>query len=92
MLSLLLLSDSHARLSTGVLLSVLRKQYMFASIVTRDTCPLFTVMRTDLSTYERKYMTFAPSTYLVAVKRAARCQRELDPKRQRYDYRVASFG
>ena len=65
---------------------------MFASIVTRDICPLFTVMRTDLTTYDRVYLTYPPSSYLVAIKRAASYQRTFDPKRQRYDYRVCSYN
>ena len=62
-----------------------------ASIVTRDICPLFTVMRTDLTTYDRVYLTYPPSSYLVAIKRAASYQRTFDPKRERYDYRVVTI-
>ena len=40
------------------------------------------------STWTRQLMPFAPSDYLTAVKRAARCQMVLDPGHERYDYRV----
>ena len=65
---------------------------MFASIVTRDRCELFCVIRTDHSTdpwtYER--LTYPPSDFKTAVRRAAIYQQEFDPKRERFDYRVGS--
>ena len=61
---------------------------MFASIVSDQRCQLFTVMRTDLNTWDRVLLTYPPSDYLTAVKRAADYQRAFDHKRERYDYRV----
>jgi len=65
---------------------------MFASVVSRERCELFTVVRTDLATYEQRVLTYPPSDYLVAVHRAAEYQRTFDPGRKRVDYRVAHFG
>ena len=55
-------------------------------------CELFVVVRTDMSTpdWTRTTLTYAPTDYLTAVKRAASYQRTFDPNRARYDYRVAN--
>ena len=53
-------------------------------------CELFTVVRTDLGTYERTVLTYAPSDYLTAVRRAAWYQQTFDPAREHYDWRVAN--
>lgn len=62
------------------------------SVTTGSICDLFCVVRTDISTadYERVTLSYAPTDYLTAVKRAARYQRTFDPSRKRYDYRVSS--
>ena len=61
-----------------------------ASLVTQQRCQLFTVIRTDMQTGDRVVLTYPPSSYLTAVKRAAHYQRTFDHKRKRYDYRVHS--
>ena len=61
---------------------------MFASIITDDRCELYTVIRTDLTTWDRVVLTYPPSDFATAVKRAAAYQRNFDHKRERYDYRV----
>ena len=61
---------------------------MFASIVTSDRCQLYTVERTDLLSWDRELLTYPPSDYMTAVRRALDYQREFDPSIERYDYRV----
>ena len=61
---------------------------MFASIVTRDCCQLYTVVRTDLRTWDRVTLTYPPSDMQTAVQRAAWYQREFDPTFSHYDWRV----
>ena len=61
---------------------------MFASIVTRDRCQLYTVVRTNLHTYESVELTYAPTDYLNAVARAREYQATFDPDYEFYDYRV----
>ncbi len=63
---------------------------MSVSIVTNKRCDLFTVVRTDFHTQERRVLTYPPSDYLAAVYRAERYQRHFDPRRERYDYRVTA--
>jgi hypothetical protein len=63
---------------------------MTVSLVTQQRCDLFTVVRTDLRTWERLLLTYPPSDYLTAVHRAADYQRTFDHHRERYDYRVTS--
>ena len=60
---------------------------MFASIVSRDRCQLFNVVRTDLRTGEITILTYPPSDMPTAVKRAAWYQRVFDPSYSHYDYR-----
>ena len=62
------------------------------SVVTNQRCQLFVVVRTDLSTCERRVLTYAPRDYLSAVKLAAKYQRTFDPKHTRWDYRVGNAG
>lgn len=62
---------------------------MFASIVTPDRCQLYTVVRTDLLNWDREVLTYPPSDYMSAVRRALDYQQEFDPAVERYDYRVA---
>ena len=61
---------------------------MFASIVTDERCDLFTVIRTDLVSWDKVVLTYPPSDFMTAVYRAAHYQRTWDPSRERYDYRV----
>lgn len=61
---------------------------MFASIITDDRCDLYTIMRTDLTTWDRVVLTYPPSDFMTAVRRAAHYQRTWDPSRARWDYRV----
>ena len=65
---------------------------MFATTTTLNFCELFTVIRTDMRTGERTSLPYAPMTYLDAHKRAVSCQRQLDPMRGRFDYRVGNAG
>ena len=52
-----------------------------------DACQLFTVVRTDLRTWERVTLSYPPSDMPTAVARAAYYQREFDPTFSRWDYR-----
>ena len=61
---------------------------MFASTVTDERCDLFTVIRTDLETFDKVVLTYPPSDFKTAVNRAAHYQRTWDPSRDRWDYRV----
>lgn len=83
------LLGAYPRLSLRVFFSIYK---MFTSIVSRERCDLFCVVRTDTSTpnYERVVLNYPPSDYLTAVYRAAEYQQTFDPKRKRYDYRVSS--
>ena len=63
---------------------------MFASEVHPQRCRLYRVMRTDLQTYDRVVLTYAPTDYATAVHRASDYQRWFDPDYRRYDYRVCS--
>jgi len=62
---------------------------MTVSVVTQQRCELFTVVRTDMRTGERKTLTYPPCDYLTAVYRANDYQRTFDPMRARFDWRVA---
>ena len=62
---------------------------MFASTVTNARCQLYTVMRTDLTTYERIELTYPRTDYWTAIKRARDYQATFDPDMEFYDYRVA---
>ena len=63
---------------------------MFASIVTEDRCELFTVLRTNLSTYERVALSYPPTDFDTAVRRARIYQESFDSQRTSYDYRVTA--
>ena len=65
---------------------------MFASIVTDERCQLFCVIRTDKSTdiWTRERLSYPPSDFATAVRRASQYQQEFDPKRERFDYRVGT--
>ena len=83
-----------APLSRGFSLIVLcqltlNTNHQFASVVTNDCCQLFQVMRTNLHTWERTPLTYAPTDFMKAVERAAWYQRTFDPHREHYDYRVS---
>ena len=67
--------------------SVIDNSTMFASLVTQARCDLFCVLRTDMQTGDRRPLTYPPSDYLTAVKRADVYRRTFGSKR--YDYRVA---
>ena len=62
---------------------------MFASIVSPDRCQLYTVVRTDLLSWDREPLTYPPTDYMTAVRRAFDYQLQFDPSLERYDYRVA---
>ena len=71
--------------------SVLCFYTVFASYVARDFCELYTVIRTDHSTdpWTREVqLTYPPSDFMSAVRRAEYYQQTFDPHRTRYDYRV----
>ncbi len=61
---------------------------MFASIVTPDRCQLFTVIRTGLTSGDRTVLTYPPSDYMTAVRRAEWYQQQFDPACEFYDWRV----
>ena len=65
---------------------------MFASIVTDARCELYTVIRTNLRTRDKDVLTYAPTDYLSAVKRAEWYQQTFDPAREHYDWRVHMCG
>ena len=65
---------------------------MFASVITDDRCDLFTVLRTDVVTNDCVSLTYPPSDFPTAVRRARVYQQSFDPARTRYDYRVTSCG
>ena len=60
---------------------------MFASVVSPHCCQLWNVVRTDLRTWERTTLTYAPSDMATAVRRAAWYQRVFDPTFAHYDWR-----
>ena len=62
---------------------------MFASTISSDRCQLYTVVRTDLLSWDREVLTYPPTDYMTAVARALDYQRQFDPSLERYDYRVA---
>ena len=59
---------------------------MFASLVTDERCDLFTVVRTDLLTWDKVVLTYAPSDFQTAARRALHYQSIWGG--DRYDYRV----
>ena len=61
---------------------------MTVSFVSEQRCELYSVVRTDLRTFDKQVLTYAPTDFMGAVARAAHYQREFDPSRERYDYRV----
>ena len=63
---------------------------MFASVVAPERCELFTVVRTDLNSWERVVLSYPPSDYATAVQRAADYQRRFSDGR--FDYRVCHHG
>ena len=65
---------------------------MFASIVTEDRCQLYTVIRTCKSTFDKTVLTYPPSDYMTAVRRAEWYQQMFDPSREHYDWRVHMCG
>lgn len=64
---------------------------MFASTVSNDRCRLYTVMRTDMTNYDRVVLTYPPSDYQTAAHRAAHYQRTFGDN-GRWDYRVCACG
>ena len=62
---------------------------MFASTISSDRCQLYTVVRTDLLSWDREVLTYPPTDYMTAVARSLDYQRQFDPSLERYDYRVA---
>ena len=63
---------------------------MFASEVSPHRCQLYTVMRTNLHDYSRTLLTYPPSDYQTAVRRAQDYQQTFDPDYEYWDYRVCS--
>ena len=61
-------------------------------IVSRETCQLFTVLRTNKLTGDVVTLTYAPTNYLTAVRRASRYQRHFDPNADVFYYRVHMAG
>ena len=61
---------------------------MFASIVTRDCCQLYTVIRTCKGTFDKTVLTYPPSDYMTALRRAEWYQQTFDPSREHYSWRV----
>ena len=57
--------------------------------VTSDRCQLYTVVRTDLLSWDREVLTYPPSDYMTAVRRSLEYQQQFDPSLERYDYRVS---
>ena len=78
--------DPLPRLTPGFISRVI---YTLQMIVTSERCTLFTVIRTDMWTGDRVYLTYPPSDYMTAVRRAEHYQRTFDHKRERFDYRVS---
>ena len=58
------------------------------SHVSPERCQCFTVMRTDLKTWDREVLTFVFTTFKLASKRAEWYQKTFDPSREHYDWRV----
>ena len=54
------------------------------------SCPLYTVMRTNLHTYERERMECVPSDFQTTSERARWYQRIFDPDYEFYDFRLGS--
>ena len=54
------------------------------------SCDLYTVVRTDRSVipWARTVLSYAPTNYPTAMRRADYYQRTFDPSRARFDYRV----
>jgi len=61
---------------------------MFASLVTQQRCDLFTVMCTDLETWDRYECTWLRSNFKDASLRALEYQFSMDPLRKSLDFRV----
>lgn len=61
---------------------------MFASLVSRHRCELYTIVVTDLITYEHRSLNIAPSNMPTMVRRASNFQRWFDPHHKRFDFRV----
>ena len=60
--------------------------------VTNESCDLFQVLRTDLSNWDQIPLTYPPSDFITAVRRARYYQQTFDPGRSRWDYRVDFVG
>lgn len=60
---------------------------LFVSHVSPYRCELYTVVRTDLRTWDRTELTYPPSDMPTAVRRADWYQRTFDPDHQHYDWR-----
>ena len=58
---------------------------MFASIVGAD----WRLSPSPMSGYERQVLTYPPSDFVTAVRRAEWYQHQFDPPATRYDWRVA---
>lgn len=61
---------------------------MFTSHVADAHCQLYTVMRTNLHTFDRVELTYPRTDYMTAVARARDYQATFDPDYEFYDYRV----
>ena len=57
-------------------------------------CDLYAVVRTDKSKspWLRRALSYAPSDYMTAMRRADYYQQTFDPACQRFDYRVEMVG
>ena len=65
---------------------------MFASVVSEERCQLYTVIRTNLHTFEKTVLTYPPTDYITSVERAHWYQQMFDPERAHYSWRVHMVG
>lgn len=58
------------------------------------SCDLYSVVRTDrtVTPWARTTLSYAPSDYMTALRRADYYQGTFDPSSNRYDYRVSMVG
>ena len=59
-----------------------------STTVAGPRCQLFTVIRTSLTRYDRTVLSYPPSDYQTAVRRAEWYQQQFDPACKYYDWRV----
>ena len=57
----------------------------------QTACDLFRVLRTDTETWERRFLTYGPSDFATATRRAEYYQQTFGHS-GRYDYRVEFTG